>query len=210
MSTQSARIQRVASGFNSCGCTVLHCRRHFVIRVTSAFDETFDGTSFRMIDRVFGATLVDSYRCYTEKASPTRHRPERQHNARSNRRKQCSPNETKPYSKPTLPRKRQTKPGVGVVLFTHCNSDRLSPEQVLIRAQIATTQCDTLSYGRSRLLLCAHVHDGSFHDVIVHVLQLAHFLSSYTPLNRHHRSIMPLRPQTCTHSRVRAFGHVQC
>ena len=150
--------------------------------------------------------------CYTEKASPTRHRPERQHNARSNsnRRKQCSPNETKPYSKPTLPRKRQTKPGVGVVLFTHCNSDRLSPEQVLIRAQIATTQCDTLSYGRSRLLLCAHVHDGSFHDVIVHVLQLAHFLSSYTPLNRHHRSIMPLRPQTCTHSRVRAFGHVQC
>ena len=29
--------------------------------------------------------------CYTEKASPTRHRPERQHNARSNRRKQCRP-----------------------------------------------------------------------------------------------------------------------
>ena len=36
--------------------------------------------------------------CYTEKASPTGHRPERQHNARSNRRKQCSPNETKPNS----------------------------------------------------------------------------------------------------------------
>ena len=51
--------------------------------------------------------------CYTEKASPTRHRPERQHNARSNRRKQCSPNETKPYSKPTLPRKRQTTPTNG-------------------------------------------------------------------------------------------------
>ena len=53
--------------------------------------------------------------CYTEKASPTRHRPERQHNARANRRKQCSPNETKPYSKPTPPRKRQitpTSPGV--------------------------------------------------------------------------------------------------
>ena len=32
--------------------------------------------------------------CYTEKATPARHRPERQHNARSNRRKQCSPNET--------------------------------------------------------------------------------------------------------------------
>ena len=32
--------------------------------------------------------------CYTEKATPARHRPERQHNARSNRRKQRSPNET--------------------------------------------------------------------------------------------------------------------
>ena len=52
-------------------------------------------------------------RCYTEKASPTRHRPERQHNARANRRKQCSPNETKSYSKPTLPRKRQTTPTNG-------------------------------------------------------------------------------------------------
>ena len=51
--------------------------------------------------------------CYTEKAAPTRHRPERQHNARANRRKQCSPNETKPYSKPTLPRKRQTTPTNG-------------------------------------------------------------------------------------------------
>ena len=50
--------------------------------------------------------------CYTEKASPTRHRPERQHNARPNH-KQCSPNETKPYSKPTLPRKRQTTPTNG-------------------------------------------------------------------------------------------------
>ena len=48
-----------------------------------------------------------------KKASPTRHRPERQHNARSNRRKQCSPNETKPYSKPTPPRKRQTTPTNG-------------------------------------------------------------------------------------------------
>ena len=52
-------------------------------------------------------------RCYTEKASPTRHRPDRQHNPRSNRRKQCSPNETKPYSKPTPPRKRQTTPTNG-------------------------------------------------------------------------------------------------
>ena len=41
--------------------------------------------------------------CYTEKATPARHGPERQHNARSNRRKQRSPNETKPYSNPTPP-----------------------------------------------------------------------------------------------------------
>ena len=41
--------------------------------------------------------------CYTEKATPARHRPERQHNARSNLRKQCSPKETKPYSNPTSP-----------------------------------------------------------------------------------------------------------
>ena len=58
--------------------------------------------------------MLYTSRCYTEKASPTRHRPERQHNARANRSKQCSPNETKPYSKPTLPRKRQTTPTNGV------------------------------------------------------------------------------------------------
>ena len=61
--------------------------------------------------------------CYTEKATPTRHRPERQPNARSNRRKQCSPNETKPYSKPTPPRKRQTCMGfvwVNAFSFFHC------------------------------------------------------------------------------------------
>ena len=52
-------------------------------------------------------------RCYTEKATSARHRPERQHNARSNRRKQCSPNETKPYSNPTPPRKRQITPTNG-------------------------------------------------------------------------------------------------
>ena len=44
---------------------------------------------------------------------PARHRPERQHNARSNRRKQCSPNETKPCSNPTPPRKRQNTPTNG-------------------------------------------------------------------------------------------------
>ena len=53
--------------------------------------------------------MVSASMCYTETAAPTRHRPERQHNARANRRKQCSPNETKPYSKPTLPRKRQAR-----------------------------------------------------------------------------------------------------
>ena len=56
------------------------------------------------------APSVSPSLCYTEKASPTRHRPERQHNARSNRRKQCSPNETIPYPKPKPPRKRQTTP----------------------------------------------------------------------------------------------------
>ena len=51
--------------------------------------------------------------CNTETATPARHRPERQHNSRSNHRKQCSPNETKPYSNPTPPRKRQTTPTNG-------------------------------------------------------------------------------------------------
>ena len=50
---------------------------------------------------------------YTEKATPARQRPERQHNARSNRRKQCSPNETKSYANPTPPRKRQHTPTNG-------------------------------------------------------------------------------------------------
>ena len=51
--------------------------------------------------------------CHTEKATPARHRPERQYNARAKRRKQCSPNETKSYSNPTPPRKRQTNPTSG-------------------------------------------------------------------------------------------------
>ena len=74
--------------------------------------------------------------CYTEKAAPTRHRPERQHNARPNRRKQCSPNETKPYSKPTLPRKRQTTPTNGHTprrwkpTHTRLTYTRMRPETV--------------------------------------------------------------------------------
>ena len=39
-----------------------------------------------------------------------------QHNARSNRRKQCSPNETRPYSNPTPPRKRQNTPTQACVM----------------------------------------------------------------------------------------------
>ena len=80
---------------------------------------THDKLSYMMARLLFlevicGCCQAVAYqKCYTEKASPTRHRPERQHNARANRRKQCSPNETKPYSKPTLPRKRQTTPTNG-------------------------------------------------------------------------------------------------
>ena len=58
-------------------------------------------------------TGYPSLLCYTEKATPARNRPERQHNALSNRRKQCSPNETKPYSNPTPPRKKQNTPTNG-------------------------------------------------------------------------------------------------
>ena len=54
--------------------------------------------------------------------SNTRHRPERQHNARSTRRKQRSPNETKPYSNPTPPHKRQTTPSESFrKCFRKCN-----------------------------------------------------------------------------------------
>ena len=45
-----------------------------------------------------------AWACYTEKATPARHRPERQYNACDNRRKQCSPDEIKSYSNPTPPR----------------------------------------------------------------------------------------------------------
>ena len=48
-----------------------------------------------------GCTMSMCVTRRNEKATPARHRPERQ------RRKQCSSNETKPYSNPTPPRKRQ-------------------------------------------------------------------------------------------------------
>ena len=60
-----------------------------------------------------GAKRLGLSPCYTEKATPARHRPERQHNACANRRKQCSPNETKSYSNPTPPRTRQNNPTNG-------------------------------------------------------------------------------------------------
>ena len=50
--------------------------------------------------------------CYTEKATPARHRPE-QHHACANRRKQSSPNTTKSCSNPTPLRKRQNNPTNG-------------------------------------------------------------------------------------------------
>ena len=51
--------------------------------------------------------------CYMEKATEARHRLERQYNACANRKKQCRPNETKPYSNATHQRKRQNNPTNG-------------------------------------------------------------------------------------------------
>ena len=59
---------------------------------------------FRSEEQRALVVLPEPRQCYTEKATPARHRPERQHNARSNHRKQCSHNETNPYSNPTPPR----------------------------------------------------------------------------------------------------------
>ena len=66
--------------------------------------------------------------CYTEKASPTRHRPERQDNARANRRKQCSPNETKPYSKPTH-------------RFSMCGDKRVKGETTAVKTLVRGCCC---------------------------------------------------------------------
>ena len=53
--------------------------------------------------------------CYTEKfkATDARHRLKRHYNACANRKKQCRPNETKPYSYATHPRKRKNNPRNG-------------------------------------------------------------------------------------------------
>ena len=51
-----------------------------------------------------GAVMICMW--HTEKATDARHRLERQHNACAIRKKQCRPNETKPYSNATHPRKR--------------------------------------------------------------------------------------------------------
>ena len=50
---------------------------------------------------------ADDVVCYTKKATEARHRLERQYNACANLKKQCRPNETKPYFNTTHPRKRQ-------------------------------------------------------------------------------------------------------
>ena len=59
--------------------------------------------------------------CYTEKATEARHLPRRQYNACNNREKQCAcrPNETKPNSNATRPRRGHKKSyklcvGIGV------------------------------------------------------------------------------------------------
>ena len=41
--------------------------------------------------------------CYTENAREARQRPERQYSTHANRKKQCRPNETKPYSNAAHP-----------------------------------------------------------------------------------------------------------
>ena len=51
--------------------------------------------------------------CYTEKATEARHRLERQYDACADRKKQCRPNETKPYCNATHPCKRQNDPTNG-------------------------------------------------------------------------------------------------
>ena len=47
--------------------------------------------------------LIGPEMCYTEKATEARHRLERQYTACANRKKQCRPNETQPYSNATHP-----------------------------------------------------------------------------------------------------------
>ena len=47
---------------------------------------------------------------YTEKATEARHSPERKYNACDNHTKHCRPNETKPNSNATHPRKRHSNP----------------------------------------------------------------------------------------------------
>ena len=56
-----------------------------------------------------GGNVQNRSRCYTEKAREARQRRERQYNTRANRKKQCRPNETKPYCNATHPHERQTR-----------------------------------------------------------------------------------------------------
>ena len=76
--------------------------------------------------------------CYTEKATEARHRLERQYHACANRKKQCRPTETKPYSNATHLRKRQNNPTHG---------------QTPSRIKSTHTR---LTYTGTRLQVCGH------------------------------------------------------
>ena len=88
--------------------------------------------------------------CYAEKATPARHRPERQHNARSNRRKQCSPNETIPYPNPKPPRKRQTT----VTCRSYKRVKGRSLRAVHLRNRIFAAPSDCHGYGMHAVAVC--------------------------------------------------------
>ena len=101
---------------------------------SDSFVGHYDASASSATASAQGAILP--YVCYTEKATPARHRPERQHNARSNRRKQCSPNETIPYSNPKPPRKRQNTPTNG-----HTPTPHEADAIVCVSSNTGATSC---------------------------------------------------------------------
>ena len=108
------------------------------------------------------------FRCYTEKATEATHRLERQYNACANRKKQCRPNETKPYSscpshRKTLlhekyaPRTRARKgtcTSSRIVFWIHCpgkHSNPLSTEEAPFHApKVALATQPPATYSRRR------------------------------------------------------------
>ena len=90
-------------------CTAIQ-QHHHPTRYISA---TVYGHVCRDLPVVLISYVAPEALCHTEKATPARHRPERQYSACANRRKQCSPNETKSLSNPTPPRKIQNDPTNG-------------------------------------------------------------------------------------------------